>query len=1116
MPSPRTKTRYKYDDLMQMKMSEVRKIGRELGLNLPIFGNMQKMVLEVLKAQDNPHTPVKKSWFSFKSKDGPNAAADHKSEKSYSEEDLRGMHWKELREYAKSLGVSVPRFGSVTPAIQDILHAQHAGVVKRQKEKKSLGLFTCGKSSSSSSSGVSSSLVVGAVSNPGSIPNLQKGMAEGENPVLHLDIPSFNNADSKSKGGKKNAENQHQQQSVKGGGKTRFELESMTRSEIINYGVSLGMSQQHLLESPTKTRLVTDIMLYMRDPKGFIALHRAKAKAKAQALKARAGDKIQAARLRGANVEIEVDRKETMERLKTVPLLAKLKPDIIELLAKEGIAKKTSEGEPVFLQGEEGDGFYLVLKGKADVIVGTDTKVGTLRSGDYFGEGALINKAPRGATVRAVTDLVCFFWTKTKFMEIFTKIYGQRNLRSVFVKRENVIATTIDPKDQTRAPVDPKLYIKSDDEKKEIYNWTRKSALLGEITSDRHFDAILRGFFKKFIPKGQVIVKKDTPALMLYVVKHGVCEETTGSSEDDVIRVLHKGSLIGELALLHDTTTPLSIYARSDVTLWCISRFTFRRLLKEVSEGELARRSTFLAQTDLCRALSSFERHTIAEALEEVEFKEGDVVMSQGDTGDCMYFLKKGDVTAFVDGQEVEWKNKEIIGEIALSTGAKRAATVKATETPTVLMRLSKLAVETLLGPVKDFLAERAKDYNKHSIVFPWGGTFGMRVFGTKVTKVEKGLQAERLGVQVGWIIKSVNGVYIESFDEFQQNIDTNSENTVVFEGLGRKNDSKNKVVATNFNYKLNELRRSVILGKGSFGSVWLVKSPEKKTYALKCVSKRIVLDTKQSKHIVSEKQVLQKMNHPFIIKLFATYKDSRYVYFVLELCLGGELFGLVQNKGGSFSEAHTCFYTANMVSIFEYMHSLDIIYRDLKPENLLVDEHGYLKLVDFGFAKEITGNTYTLCGTPDYLAPEIIKGWGHGKGVDWWCLGIFTYELISSYAPFYAENPKHTYKMICSKQPITYPPNFSSPLKDLLGGLLKRKSSERLGVIEGGSQRIKSHPWFKGINWQALAQKKIKAPYINKIGSDTDASHFDDYSDDDEAEDCGQKPTGSWEDYFG
>jgi len=97
MPSPRTKTRYKYDDLMQMKMSEVRKIGRELGLNLPIFGNMQKMVLEVLKAQDNPHTPVKKSWFSFKSKDGPNAAADHKSEKSYSEEDLRGMHWKELR-----------------------------------------------------------------------------------------------------------------------------------------------------------------------------------------------------------------------------------------------------------------------------------------------------------------------------------------------------------------------------------------------------------------------------------------------------------------------------------------------------------------------------------------------------------------------------------------------------------------------------------------------------------------------------------------------------------------------------------------------------------------------------------------------------------------------------------------------------------------------------------------------------------------------------------------------------------------------------------------------------------------------------------------------------------
>jgi len=1073
-----------------MSLPELRKVGKSLGLELPKFGDMRSMVWEVLRVQDNPKSvKIQKSTSSKKSMVG------------YSAKELERMNLKQLRDAAKSIGIYVPpRIGSSASVIREILRAQDKGLRPSSGDKK-------GKKK------------------PNSNPRADLKGNSSQESLLKLEME-----------------------------KNRADLERMSRAQLIHFGVKLGISKDYLTFAATNTRLISDILLFQRDPKGFQAQmerrhknqkksekkndktkkstlshlpwgggrvwgveqdrQQAKSISQAKVITCRSVPSlhnITAAMSRGTTVEVKIDVKEIAKALERVPLLSKLKKDILGLLANSSSAKRTVAGEPVFLEGEEGDGFYLIKSGKADVIVGKDTKVGQLSAGDYFGEGALINKAPRGATVKATEDMICLFWTKAKFMEMFTTIYGTRNLHTVFVKRHNVIASEDQKAEQTR-PVESKYYNKTKDEAAEIRNWLKKSALLSHITDDNHFNAILRGFFKKTVEPGHKLCVEKEPGLFLYVIQHGAFEAI---SKDQGARSLHRGDLIGDVALLHDSPNTEAITARTRSDIWCISRFTFRRLLKEVSEGEMARRCAFLAQTDLCRALSSFERHNIAEALEEVKYDSGDVIVKQGDVGDCMYFLKSGDVTAYVNCQEIQWKNKELFGELALiSDGAKRAATVRAVE-PTVLLRLSKLAVETLLGPVKIFLEQRAKEYNRHTIVFPWGGTFGMRVFGTKVTKVEKGLQAERLGVQVGWCVVEVNGKKVDNFQDFQMAIDTNSENSLVFSGLGKKVSKKEKK-KRHFPYKLPQLQKLCILGKGSFGSVYLVKAPNNETYALKCVSKKIVLDTKQSKHIVSEKEVMEKMDHPFIIKLKSTYKDSKCVFFVLELCLGGELFGLIQNKGGALSERATRFYAASVVSIFAYMHKLDIIYRDLKPENLLVDAQGFLKLVDFGFAKQITGSTFTLCGTPDYLAPEIIRGTGHGKGVDWWCLGVFIYELVASYAPFYSDTPKQTYKMICSRAPITFPPSFSRHLRHLLAGLLKRKPADRLGVIRGGADRIKSMEWFNGFDFEALEAKRVKPPYIIPVRSRLDASNFDDYSDDEEPYDCGSKPTGGWEHHFG
>jgi len=242
----------------------------------------------------------------------------------------------------------------------------------------------------------------------------------------------------------------------------------------------------------------------------------------------------------------------------------------------------------------------------------------------------------------------------------------------------------------------------------------------------------------------------------------------------------------------------------------------------------------------------------------------------------------------------------------------------------------------------------------------------------------------------------------------------------------------------------------------------------------------------------------MEQLDHPFLIKLHATFRDHDRLYFLLEPCLGGELFSVLRERT-LFDEPTARFYAACVVSAFEYMHSKNIIYRDLKPENLLLDRQGYLKVTDFGFAKDIsTGRTWTLCGTPDYLAPEIVAGKGHGKGVDWWTLGIFIYEMLASYPPFYDEDPMKTYAKIMQGN-ITFPSHFSKEAVSLVKKLLHPKAFKRLGVVKGGAKLVKKHPWFKDLDWDALYRKELIGPIIPTIKDEYDLGNFDEYPEEEE-----------------
>ena len=240
------------------------------------------------------------------------------------------------------------------------------------------------------------------------------------------------------------------------------------------------------------------------------------------------------------------------------------------------------------------------------------------------------------------------------------------------------------------------------------------------------------------------------------------------------------------------------------------------------------------------------------------------------------------------------------------------------------------------------------------------------------------------------------------------------------------------------------------VLGEGEFGKVSLVRDRQSgQFHAIKQLSKHDIIQKKQIDHLRNELYILNSVQHPFIVKMRGMMQDSRYVYICLDYVYGGELFTLLR-KRQRFGKLQSSFYAAQVVMMLEHLHSFNIIYRDLKPENLLISADGYLKLTDFGFAKEVTNRTYTLCGTPEYIAPEILKNIGHGKGADWWALGILIYEMLVGIDPFNADNPMDMYRKIL-RGDLKFPERFYRDAKSIIKHLLQRNLSRRYGNLSKG-----------------------------------------------------------------
>lgn len=304
--------------------------------------------------------------------------------------------------------------------------------------------------------------------------------------------------------------------------------------------------------------------------------------------------------------------------------------------------------------------------------------------------------------------------------------------------------------------------------------------------------------------------------------------------------------------------------------------------------------------------------------------------------------------------------------------------------------------------------------------------------------------------------------------------------------------------------YRLHDFIIQRTLGTGSFGRVHLVRSKHNlRFYAIKVLNKERIVKMKQVEHTNNEQHMLEHVQHPFIINLWGSFQDAGNLYMVMDFVPGGELFTLLR-RSNRFPDPVAKFYAAEVALALNYLHTLDIVYRDLKPENILLNSDGHIKIADFGFAKLCMTTTWTLCGTPDYLAPEIVNQQRYNKSVDWYALGVLIFEMLSGLPPYHqGDSPNHLvlYERI-TRGPayIKWPAAFSENATDIILKLMESDPSRRYGNLQHGAGDVFAHPWFREVDWEKLAAREITAPFLPRINGDGDASAFDQYPEDNAA----------------
>ncbi|XP_016417192.1 cGMP-dependent protein kinase 1a isoform X2 [Sinocyclocheilus rhinocerous] len=620
---------------------------------------------------------------------------------------------------------------------------------------------------------------------------------------------------------------------------------------------------------------------------------------------------------------------------------------------------------------------------------------------------------------------------------------------------------------------------------------------------------------------------------------------------NELKRKLHKCQSVLPRAQIGPRTHRAQGISAEPQTHQDLSNQSLGRVAKSDRSKELIKSA--ILDNDFMKNLEMSQIQEIVDCMYPVDNDKNSCIIKEGDVGSLVYVMEEGKVEVSKEGLKLCTMGPgKVFGELAILYNCTRTATVRTVTSvklwaidrqcfQTIMMRTGLIKhaeymellksvltfrglPEQILSKLADVLEETHYEDGDYIIRQGARGDTFFIISKGKVTMTqedcpgqepvylrsmgkgdsfgEKALQGEDIRTANVIAAESVTCLVIDrdSYKHLIGGLEDVSNKGSEDAEANAKYEAENAFFS---NLNLSDFNIIDTLGVGGFGRVELVqlKSDEMKTFAMKILKKRHIVDTRQQEHIRSEKLIMQEAHSDFIVRLYRTFKDSKYLYMLMEVCLGGELWTILRDRG-NFDDSTTRFYTACVVEAFAYLHSKGIIYRDLKPENLILDHRGYAKLVDFGFAKKIGfgKKTWTFCGTPEYVAPEIILNKGHDISADYWSLGILMYELLTGSPPFSGPDPMKTYNIILRGiDMVEFPKKITKNAANLIKKLCRDTPSERLGNLKNGVKDIQKHKWFEGFNWDGLRKGTLTPPIIPNVTSSTDTSNFDSFPEDTE-----------------
>ena len=644
------------------------------------------------------------------------------------------------------------------------------------------------------------------------------------------------------------------------------------------------------------------------------------------------------------------------------------------------------------------------------------------------------------------------------------------------------------------------------------------------------------------VPAGTIIINQGEVGDYFYVVEDG---NISFAVDGNHVGACTRGASFGELALLYNCPRAATCIANTDCRLWKVDQRTFRYMLANNNANQQKDVLDVLRKVQFLANLEEGMLIKIADALTTVSYQEGDHIINKGDVGEIFYIIKEGRVKVhdigLGDSQYVDqvMGPGDFFGERALLTGEPRNANVTA-ETASVTLCLSRETFEKTLGPLQDlidfamkkrvlmgvpiFANSRFQPYEMArltdllaEVTFHQGEVLALAgqparqnlyiIREGKITVANDNGIISNLGPGDYFGDKSIQAVdsaishqTITAVEKTTCGVLTKSAIESVIGHITRLGKAAQAMTTKiDRSIEFRDLVKFRILGVGSFGKVWLASHKKTgKPYALKMLNKREIIENNQVEGVIREKNIMTSIDHPFVITLISTFQDDKHLYMLLELVQGGELFSVIHTESrDGIPNPNSRFYAACILESLAHLHHRHITYRDLKPENILIDALGYCVLVDLGFVKIVMDKTYTLCGTPEYLAPEIILSKGHDKGVDYWAFGVLIYEMLVGRSPFYSYGTDQVslFKRIVEVE-YSFPPGavVNEIAQDLIQRLIVRRQSNRFGCLARADMDIRDHAWFSMISTEKLLQKQIPAPWVPQIKDPLDASHFDSY----------------------